>query len=82
MLFSVIYSLNVPHGISVKRYTPPQVGRLWTMTEGDEQFEYSRLGTRRQLQRRRRGRHPQRLRHADPGSREGFLQREGLAAGS
>ena len=43
MLFSVIYSVDVPQGISIKPYTPPQVGRLWTRTEGDEQFEYSYL---------------------------------------
>jgi hypothetical protein len=43
MLFSVIYSVNVPQGVSIKPYTPPQVGRLWTRTEGNEQFEYSYL---------------------------------------
>ena len=132
MLFSVIYSVDVPQGISIKPYTPPQVGRLWTRTEGDEQYEYSYLEgrwekgkhrkwaallTRKQFdafveklglvaedvqtmgslgapgfgfgwapaisfQRRRRGRHPERLRHADPGSREASLRRPGLAAGS
>ena len=43
MLFSVIFSVDVPQGISIKPYTPPQVGRLWTRTEGDEQYEYSYL---------------------------------------
>jgi hypothetical protein len=43
MLFSVIYSVNVPQGVSIKPYTPPQVGRLWTRTEGDEQNEYGYL---------------------------------------
>lgn len=43
MLFSVIYSVDVPQGVSIKPYTPLQVGRLWTRTEGDEQFEYSYL---------------------------------------
>jgi hypothetical protein len=43
MLFSVIFSVDVPSGISIKAYTPPQVGRLWTRTEGDEQYEYGYL---------------------------------------
>jgi hypothetical protein len=43
MQFSVIYSLDVPKGVSVRDYAPPQAGRLWTLTEGDEQFEYGYL---------------------------------------
>jgi len=43
MQFSVIYSADVPEGVSIKDYAPPQVGRLWSLTEGDEQFEYSYL---------------------------------------
>jgi hypothetical protein len=43
MLFSVIYSVDLPQGISIKPYTPPQVGRLWTRTEGKEQYDYSYL---------------------------------------
>ncbi len=43
MLFSIIYSVDVPQGISIRPFTPPQVGRLWTRTEGDEQYEYSYL---------------------------------------
>jgi hypothetical protein len=42
MLFSVIYSVDVPQGVSIKPYTPPQRS-LWTRTEGDEQFEYGYL---------------------------------------
>ena len=42
MLFSVIYSFDVPQGISIKPYTPPQRS-LWSKTEGDEQYEYSYL---------------------------------------
>ena len=42
MLFSVIFSVDVPSNVSIKPYTPPQRS-LWTMTEGDEQFEYSYL---------------------------------------
>lgn len=42
MLFSVIYSVNVPQGVSIKSYTPPQPS-LWTRTEGDEQYEYGYL---------------------------------------
>jgi len=41
--FSVIYSVDVPQGVSIKDYTPPQVNRLWNRTEGDEQFEYGYL---------------------------------------
>jgi hypothetical protein len=43
MQFSVIFSVDVPQGISIKDFAPPQVGRLWTRTEGDEQYEYSYL---------------------------------------
>ncbi len=46
MQFSVIYSVDVPQGVSIKDYAPPQVGRLWNLTEGDEQFEYSYLEER------------------------------------
>jgi len=42
MLFSVIYSVDVPKAVSIKPYTPPQRS-LWTVTEGDEQFEYGYL---------------------------------------
>lgn len=45
MLFSVIYSVDVPQGISIKPYTPPQRS-LWTRTEGDEQYEYTYLAGR------------------------------------
>ena len=43
MQFSVIFSVDVPQGISIKEYAPPQVGRLWTLTEDDGQYEYSYL---------------------------------------
>jgi hypothetical protein len=42
MLFSVIYSVDVPQGVSIKSYTPPHHSP-WTRTEGDEQYEYSYL---------------------------------------
>jgi len=42
MLFSVIYSADVPSNVSIKPYTPPQRS-LWTTTEGNEQFEYGYL---------------------------------------
>jgi len=41
--FSVIYSVDVPEGVSVREYAPPQAGRLWTKTEGDDQFEFGYL---------------------------------------
>ena len=43
MQFSVIYSVDVPKGVSIKDYTPPQVRNLWDRTEGDEQYEYDYL---------------------------------------
>ena len=42
MLFSVIFSVDVPQGVSIKSYTPPRRS-LWTRTEGDEQYEYGYL---------------------------------------
>ena len=42
MLFSVIYSVDAPQGVSIKPYTPPRRS-LWTRTEGDEQYEYGYL---------------------------------------
>ena len=43
MLFSVIYSADCPRSESIARFRPPQVRKLWDMTEGDEQYEYSYL---------------------------------------
>jgi hypothetical protein len=43
MLFSVIFSADVPSNVSIKEYAPPNLRRLWTLTEGDEQYEYSYL---------------------------------------
>jgi len=43
MQFSVIYSVDVPQGVSIKDYTPPQVRKIWDKTEGDEQYEYDYL---------------------------------------
>jgi hypothetical protein len=42
MLFSVIYSVDVPSNVSLKPYTPPRRS-LWTRTEGEEQYEYGYL---------------------------------------
>ncbi len=42
MRFSVIYSVDVPESVNIKDYTPPQVGRLWSMAEAGES-EYSYL---------------------------------------
>jgi hypothetical protein len=42
MLFSVIYTADVPANVRIKPYTPPRRS-LWTRTEGDEQYEYSYL---------------------------------------
>ena len=43
MLFSVIYSADCPRSESIARFRPPQVRKLWDMTEGDEQYEYGYL---------------------------------------
>lgn len=43
MLFSIIYSFDIPHDESVKPYLPPQRHKLWDMTEGDEQYQFGYL---------------------------------------
>lgn len=41
MLFSVIYSADVPAGSSLKDYTPPKARSLWTRTEsGRTEYAY------------------------------------------
>ena len=46
MRFSVIYSVDVPHGVRIRHYAPPQVRKLWTKTEDDKQYESGDLGGR------------------------------------
>jgi hypothetical protein len=43
MLFSIIYSVDVPRNERVSRFFPPHVRKLWDKTEGDEQYEFSYL---------------------------------------
>ena len=43
MLFSVIYSADCPRSERITRFRPPQVRKLWDVTEGDEQYEYGYL---------------------------------------
>lgn len=43
MLFSVIYSADVPEGIDILDYAPPQCEKLWDETEDDGQYEYEYL---------------------------------------
>lgn len=43
MLFSVIYSVDVPEGVDVAEFEPPRRDELWDQTEGDESYEYSYL---------------------------------------
>src|SRR5687767_11868659 len=43
MLFSVIYSVDVPEGEDIFRFAPPNFDQLWYETEGDESNEYSYL---------------------------------------
>ena len=42
MRFSVIYSVDVPHGEDVDAYAPPDLGP-WDQMEGDEGYEYGYL---------------------------------------
>ena len=42
MLFSVIYSVDVPQGVGLRPFLPRQRG-LFDTTEGDESFEYGYL---------------------------------------
>ncbi len=43
MLFSVIYSVDVPEYEDISRYAPPKAEELWDETEGDESYEYGYL---------------------------------------
>jgi len=43
MLFSVIYSVDVPSDEDVLDHAPPKADELWDQTEGDEQYEYDYL---------------------------------------
>jgi len=43
MLFSVIYSADVPSTVSIRDFAPPHARRLWTKLEGDEGYEFSHL---------------------------------------
>lgn len=43
MLFSIIYSVDVPEDEDVLDYAPPETDELWQETEGDEQYEYGYL---------------------------------------
>jgi hypothetical protein len=43
MLFSVIYSVDVPEYQDISRFAPPNVEELWDETEDDDQFEYGYL---------------------------------------
>ncbi len=42
MMFSVIYSVDVPEGVGLRPFLPTR-RRLFDTTEGDDQFEYSYL---------------------------------------
>lgn len=42
MLFSVIYSVDVPSDETIDDFNPPSLG-LWDQTEDDDQYEYDYL---------------------------------------
>lgn len=44
MLFSIIYSVDVPEGENVLRFAPPDMADLWQETESDDCYEYGYLG--------------------------------------
>jgi hypothetical protein len=48
MRFGVIYSVDVPGGVSIREYLPPRrlLRRKMYLTEGDEQYDYGYLGGR------------------------------------
>ena len=43
MLFSVIYSADCPRCESIVRFRPPQVRKLWDLTERDDSYDYGYL---------------------------------------
>jgi hypothetical protein len=43
MLFSVIYSVDVPQDEDILSFAPPNIEDLWQETENDSQYEYSYL---------------------------------------
>jgi hypothetical protein len=43
MKFAVIYSIDVPRGIKISQFAPPNVYKLWKKTEGDDLYEYDYL---------------------------------------
>ena len=43
MLFSVIYSADVPESNNILDYAPPQCENLWDETEDDGQYDYEYL---------------------------------------
>ena len=43
MLFSVIYSVDVPEDVDPMDFAPPHVESLWDKTEGDSEYGYSYL---------------------------------------
>lgn len=44
MEFSIIYSIDVPRDVSVRRFNPPtSQRRLWQLTEGDNGYEFGYL---------------------------------------
>lgn len=46
MLFSIIYSVDVPSDVSLNPYRPPHQRKLWWITEENECYDYDYLGGR------------------------------------
>ena len=43
MLFSIIFSVDVPEGVDLADHAPPRVEELWEETEDDSSYEYGYL---------------------------------------
>lgn len=43
MLFSVIYSVDIPNGVNMRPYVPPDCKKLWDETEDDSSYDYGYL---------------------------------------
>ncbi len=75
MEYSVIYSVDIPSGVSMRPFVPPECKRLWEETEGDEQYQYGHLEGRWE-----RGHHRKWVAILDQAQFEEFVRDVGLFA--
>ena len=74
MLFSIIYSVDVPRNVGIADYTPPDLCD-WQETEHDDQYEYGYLGGRW-----KKGRHRKWCAILDREQFDAFVEHCGLQA--